>query len=323
MSKTELTTNIGADKFDLCPADVTSEVDKQRWEEFRRKYHKAQNLEEVFDFPLQLDFGLHSRCNLKCSFCVQKYSPPKSADLGFPLFRKAIDEGSRYGLCSIKVNLNNEPLLDKWLPHYIKYAKGRGVLNVYMASNGTLLTEEMSRELIAAGLSKIMISLDATTRDTYEKMRNKNRFDEVVTNINNFLRIRKEEGVSWPLLRVNFLQTELNKHEKEDFLAYWKDRADMVGFQDLLTIPDVKQNWVSEYPEEFHCAFPFKQIVINAEGTMLPCCTFNGDKLPLGNLANMTIKEAWDSSWMQQLRELHRQGLYRINTTCVHCLGKD
>ena len=39
-----------------------------------------------------------------------------------------------------------------------------------------------------------------------------------------------------PTLRVNFVRTNLNKHEYDDFVNFWSDKADCIGIQDLVDI---------------------------------------------------------------------------------------
>ena len=36
-----------------------------------------------------------------------------------------------------------------------------------------------------------------------------------------------------PLIRVNFVKTELNHKELNDFINLWKDKVDMIGIQNL------------------------------------------------------------------------------------------
>ena len=73
--------------------------------------------------------------------------------------------------------------------------------------------------------------------------------------------------------------------------------------------------------EVFKCSFPSKQLVIDVDGNILPCCTFNGREMPLGNVADMTLEEAWASERIHGLRELHRAGGWRENPICAHCMG--
>lgn len=314
----ELTAVSMREKFDQVPGGVTNPSDIKRWHEFRDMYHRAQRLEDVGDFPLQIDFELNSTCQMKCGFCVHGHEKVKKQELGFDRFKRVIDEGARYGLCSIKLNYINEPLLLKDLTRYIDYARSKGVLNVYFATNGLLLTEEMSRKLIDAKVSKVMISLDATTSATFERMRHSDRFSTIITNVLKLINLRDDTGVDYPLVRVNFLKTEINAHEADAFLEQWAGVADMVGYQEQVNRPgatDVKSS------KSFKCAFPFKLVTVDSSGHILPCCTFEGREMPLGHIDSMTIHEAWNSSKRFTLKTMHRFGRGAENPHCKHCIG--
>jgi radical SAM protein with 4Fe4S-binding SPASM domain len=68
------------------------------------------------------------------------------------------------------------------------------------------------------------------------------------------------------------------------------------------------------------CSFPFKQIVIDNEGDILPCCKMGGKKLALGNIKNMSLKDAWNSKKMKDLRDIHKTNRWKENSVCKRCI---
>src|SRR5690606_19116770 len=58
-----------------------------------------------------------------------------------------------------------------------------GRADVHLVTNGTLLTEERTRELIDLGVTSLMISLDGATAETNDRIRVLGRFDRVVANV--------------------------------------------------------------------------------------------------------------------------------------------
>jgi len=324
--KNELTSVYSRNLFDETPGGVDSAEDIERWLEFRYRYHQAQALQLAADFPLQIDFELTSKCNMACSFCTHGHQVVERKVLPFKTFARIIDEGEAHGLVSIKLNYINEPLLVRDLPRYVAYARSRGVLNVYFATNGSLLDKDMARALIEAGVSKLMVSLDAATAETFRVMRNSDKFDVIVENIYAFLAIREELGTRWPLLRVNFLKTDRNEHEAESFVSEWTGVADMIGFQDRVGLPGVDGYEGtgavdSDHLSTFRCSFPFKLMVVDSSGDILPCCTFSGREMPMANVESSTVKAAWDSSRMVALRKLQLAGRWRENAICAKCVG--
>ena len=79
-------------------------------------------------------------------------------------------------------------------------------------------------------MTRIQISIDAITKDTYDKVRPGGNYDKIIKNIEEFLSIKKDLNVQLPLVRVNFVKTSINHHELQKFLDFWKDKVDMIEF---------------------------------------------------------------------------------------------
>jgi len=106
------------------------------------------------------------------------------------LYNRIIDECSRYNCGNVHLHNFGEPLLDKRLPGRIRYAKQKGLKRVIIFSNGSVLTAEKANELIDAGLDEIKISFDGTTKAEFEQIRFGLKFDTIVANIKELVKIR-------------------------------------------------------------------------------------------------------------------------------------
>jgi radical SAM protein with 4Fe4S-binding SPASM domain len=297
-----------------------SDVGLIEWAEFRAKYNKASNL-EFKEYPLQVNIELQGDCNYKCPFCIQSYKDRSEGTLDFNTFRKIIKEAVAMGTRSLKLSNWNEPLLTRDLERYIRYAKMAGILNVYISTNGSLLTKKRARSLIDSGLTKIFISIDATNPRTYKEQRLVDNYRKVVKNIEGFLEVRGNN--TFPALRVNFLKTTVNEGQEEEFLEQWKGKADFVGIQVMNELPDKESGVQREEDnrENYRCSFPFKLLTIDHSGQILPCCVMYGSKMPLGNISDMTLSEAWNSKQMKALQDLHREGRFQDNELCKRCIN--
>ena len=49
----------------------------------------------------------------------------------------------------------------------VEYAKRKGIMDVYFNTNATLLTRDVGRKLIKAGLDRFSISFEGTTAEVY------------------------------------------------------------------------------------------------------------------------------------------------------------
>jgi len=294
--------------------------DPTNWNKFRKDYNNGKDL-IVNDAPSQLDIELNSSCNLKCNFCIQSVRDLGKYILGFECFTKLIDEAIVNGTYSLKLNYMNEPLIVQDLERYIVYAKKAGMVNVFMSTNGILLTEERSVLLIESGITKVLISIDSIKPETFKAQRNSDKFNQVVFNTLRLISIRNKMGLKYPLVRVNFLKNQLNINEEQDFINFWEGKADMIIIQEMNELIDSESGiFIDTKKQDYKCSFPFKQLVVDARGRIMPCCCMNGTELQLGDIKTMTLKEAWNSNKIKELRELHKNGNYKDNEVCRRCI---
>ena len=85
--------------------------------------------------------------------------------------------------------------------------------------------------------------------------------------------------------------------------------------------PLFKENFVKA------CKAPFHSATVHADGSVIPCCTFQGKNLTLGyingipelNIPAQSLKELWNGEKINELREQFRTG--ELNIVCQHCLN--
>ena len=244
LNSTELTGILGKSEI----KKLSKVLEKKQWEEYRKNYDLASNL-NLLDYPIQLDFELNASCNLKCPMCPISAESPKgkgkSTWFDFEFFKELIDYSVEKGTKAIKLNYINEPLIRNDILKFIEYAEVKGILDIYFSTNGILLKEEISRNLINSGLTRIQISIDAVTQETYNKVRPGGNLKVILENIFNFLEIKKELNKTTPLVRSNFVKTELNEFELDEFIKLWKDKVDMIGVQEFIKPTKVKKKITS------------------------------------------------------------------------------
>jgi MoaA/NifB/PqqE/SkfB family radical SAM enzyme len=326
---------------------VRAAVDPVQYDAYRAEWAKTESLELIPDFPLQLDFELNYSCNFTCINCTWNIESTagKGKDTWFPfeVFCKIIDDAVPKGLKSVRLNYINEPLMRKDIVKFIEYARNAGVLDIYFSTNGSLLTEKVSRELIKAGLLRLQVSIDAATKPTFDKIRQGGDFDVIHKNIADFLRVREELGAHLPTIRVNFVKTSDNEHELDDFIAQWQDKVDGIGIQDLVAIMNIDESSTVEERKAFKCVQPFNHLTIRYDGEILPCCSFFGAETPIAMLKSpvqlstvdnvglriketkeliktRTIEETWNSEEIKFLREIHTKGEYWRHPVCKRCV---
>ena len=298
LKKTEVTTVISKPDVN---EDVRNAIDPIKYDEYRKQWEGATKLDLVTEFPLQIDFELNYSCNFTCPMCTWNEESTdgkgKQTWFDFEVFKEVIDDGVSKGLKSIRLNYINEPLIRKDIVKFISYAHQAGIIDSYFSTNGSLLSDEVIRSLINSGLLRLQVSLDAITKNTYEKIRTGGNYDQVIKNVLRFLEIRNEMGSKLPTLRVNFVKTDVNKNELEDFVKFWEGKADSIGIQDLVGIMDGFGKKTNEQIEQtklqgdFRCAQPFQRVTLRYNGTILSCCTFYAAEMPIGKLKDRQFEK--------------------------------
>jgi len=320
----ELTGVIGRNEMDLLRG-----VYGEDWDVYRKKNDEASEL-VVHDFPIQLDIELNASCNLRCPMCpisaesVRGKGPSTWFD--FSKYKELVDFAVENGTKALKLNYINEPLIRKDFFEFVEYARRAGILDLYFSTNGMLMSRKISEKIIKTGVTRVQVSIDATTHEIYDEMRPGGDLEVVVKNVDELIKLKNEMGSILPLIRVNFVKTEINEHQLDEFIKIWRDKVDMVGVQEFVKPTKSARDLSSKttYKKSnigFSCSFPFKQLVINNEHKVLPCCTFWGEELALGELLFVEdLKKFWYGTKMTELRKMHREGRYHEIPQCRNCI---
>lgn len=151
------------------------------------------------------------QCNLNCRTCVRHSWNEPLGSMTEPVFNRIV-EGLPFfsSLPSVFFGGFGEPLLHPQIVEMIARLKAPGVL-VELITNGTLLTSEMSRELIRAGLDVLWISIDGAKPESYADVRLGAALPEVLRNIEELNRLRFMYGIKTTLrLGIAFVAMKRN-----------------------------------------------------------------------------------------------------------------
>jgi MoaA/NifB/PqqE/SkfB family radical SAM enzyme len=150
--------------------------------------------------PVCLYIETTNRCNLLCKTCPRTFEdlePP--ADMSWQLFTRIVDQFPQ--IARVVLHGVGEPMMVKQLPRMVRYLKDRGTY-VLFNTNGTLLTERKGRDLVAAGLDELRVSLDAAEPEAFHAVRGKNMFGRIVRNVRAFTALQRAEGIELPLVSL-------------------------------------------------------------------------------------------------------------------------
>jgi MoaA/NifB/PqqE/SkfB family radical SAM enzyme len=240
-------------------------------------------------------------CNAKCVFCPRDEMHRLQGIMDMDLFRKVVDECAALGITHVRLHNYGEPFLDRRLVEKVRYAKTRGIAEVGMISNGSLITPDIAQGLIDAGLDAINISVDASGKETFERTRVNLDYDVVIDNIRTLDRLRREAGRTRPKLILSFVRQE-DSPEEQAFIDTWRTIADKIHITDL-------HNWAGTLHARSDVAYPCYRLWLTFtvlwDGRVSLCCADFDGRHVLGDLRTSTIRDVWNSPAYRAVRRQH------------------
>lgn len=274
---------------------------------------------ELKAFPVSLIIESTGKCNLKCPMCPRQLSPYPAEDMDFEMFARLIDEVKDHSEMVFPWGLG-EPLINPDLFRMLEYCRQAGMYTV-VSTNATLLDEERGRRLIESGLNNLIIAFDGTTPEVYEKYRKNARFDKVRANILRFLEL-KQELKSDLFVVLQMVRLPENRSQVADYQRMWSiPGVDEVRIkEDEIVIPGVAlEDRVSSHQRRNPCYQLWQGPVhIDYKGDFRPCCHMY-DTEPVGNVAESSLFELWNSEQLVELRNAHLEGDLSRFPHCRNC----
>lgn len=285
----------------------------------RVKWHYCPKLFITPPVPTHLEVEASSACQMRCPMCKRtdmvKKGIMSSGSMDMDLYRKIIDEAVRNGVYSIKLSWRGEPLLNSNIVKMVRYAKVNGIKDVAFLTNGERLNEELTRELVNAGLDWISISGDGLG-EVYNSIRKPAIFGETLEKVRYIKKVRDELGRKKPLIRVQSVHSAIRGQESE-YYATWKGIADRINFiADQIRSTDKKDY---RHDPDFICPSPWQRMCIGWNGKVVQCY---GDYLEgniLGDMNRNSLMQIWHGNEFKKLRTLMKTGRRLETEPCRTC----
>lgn len=290
--------------YEITDIDKTlSEIHGSKYIEYRKEWQLASNFKRC-DKPLYLVMETNSYCNMRCKMCIRSFDQSKNRGKNASIenITKIVREGKQLGVPSFLIGAEAECLINPDIKEIIRIVKeeGGGIDN-FIITNGYELNEDIINLLIDIQWERIYISLDAAKPETYKSIRGM-ELEHVEENINRLISTRDKRRSMLPLVRVSFVIQDENRDEMQDFIEKWKDKVDVIDFQNLIHYESMEIK--RDLPNlDYQCAYPFRTMLFDCDGIIYPCCTEFGYKMPIGNIETMSVEQAWNSQLMVELRK--------------------
>jgi radical SAM protein with 4Fe4S-binding SPASM domain len=276
-------------------------------------------------------------CNFTCEYCflaVPKKERGFVSDwpiMKYDLYKKCIDELSLFDdqLKVLRFVGMGEPLLHKNIADMVAYAVARNVaLRVELITNGSLLTKRMSDALTAAGLSRLVISLQGISKEKYRQISNVEiDFGNLVENIEYFCKQKTNTHVYIKI--VDYALGGVDTREK--FYEIFGDICDSIAVENAVPImPGVDYDNVLKGPTgsatQFGlpvssiqvCPQAFFTLQINPDGKVVPCYQISYPAI-MGDENHQTMQEIWNGKAYGSFRRAMLDGRDQVNGVCAKC----
>ncbi|MFT3765762.1 MAG: radical SAM/SPASM domain-containing protein [Minicystis sp.] len=268
---------------------------------------------------------LTNRCPFRCAFCPRGVPGKMERPVGFmdlALFERLLDQlhpmQARYR--PLELHHLGESLLHPEVDRFAAAASARG-LPTEMSVNPALLTPDLAHRLLAAGLRRLVISLDGMDDETSVAIRGPAaRYDKSARHLDALL-----EAVaampSPPAVIIQMIDLHKNRHQREAFLARW-------GKSGLPTVnavikdldgPDPDLGRPTSRPLVYLCSYPWRSVVVLWDGRVVPCCRDDDARLVLGDLKVESLAQIWRGPKAVELRRQHRTGDVAEGHLCHGC----
>ncbi len=203
-------------------------------------------------YPKEIEIEITTHCHLKCIFCEHTFwKDQEQKHLTFRDFKKIIEQFPKLKF----INLTGEGtcFLNPDFFNMIEELKKKDVFVMFVDSFD-LFNKDRIQRVVELGVERIEVSLDAATKDTYEKIKAGANWERTLKH----LRLLREEKMTkkspFPFIFFRYVVNQLNQYELPDFielignldmnLGQWT----VVEFCGLLYFEGNKHLFVKEIP---------------------------------------------------------------------------
>lgn len=291
---------------------------------YRFKYKLFPVRQVVSDFPVHVLVEPVSACNLRCTMCFQidktfTQTPKFMGIMDFDLYKEVIDQAVDGGARALTLASRGEPTLHPRFADFISYASDKGeFFDFKINTNATRLDEEMCHDILSSDINILVFSVDGFTKQTYEEIRVRGNFEQVVGNIELFRSIR-ERHYPQSTLETRISGVYFRDDQNPDrFAEYWRQRVDSVAMVKVKNRWDTYNNAV-ESDKNSPCSLLWERLYVWFDGTTNPCDADYKSYLTPGHLKETPLHDIWHGAKLTELRQKHLDGQRLSYVPCDRC----
>jgi radical SAM protein with 4Fe4S-binding SPASM domain len=299
------------------------------------------DLSFVLGGPVTLMVEPSARCNLRCPLCPTGIRVTKRD--GYTLapedFERALG-WFRYTIQTVTFWNWGEPFLNRDLAKMVAIAS-RNDIRSLISTNGHYLDRPMLDDILAAGLTRLMVSVDTPNPDLYDRYRVGGDFELVERNFRHAVERKRALGAKTDIVAQYIIMS--GSEDIDAMIAHGQSLgADKVLVKtlgigssvpaptneewSLLPESEEYQRYVSRDDirskvlwEDARCTYIWQRMVLNADGTCVPCCRDQVAKFHLGSIQDGgSLPTVWNSKAYRQYRREIR-ATQKAEIMCQRC----
>ena len=316
-------------KFNLTFQEISwlKKRSKKIWGKYLIYRYKFKVLPQKYiagDFPPYVLIEPTSICNLRCIMCFQvdKTFSSEKKYLGYmeiDFLKNLVSQCENNGCDAITLASRGEPTLHKNFGKISDIVKSSSILDFKLNTNATMMTKSKIEEILEANFSEVIFSVDAGTKETYEQIRVKGKFDKVVDNIKLFNQIRSTnfKNVN-TITRISGVKVR-DDQDINQMKDFWSKIVDEVTIKEASPRWDTYNNEINDIKEP--CLNLWNRMYVWFDGTINPCDTDYKSFLKIGNAKDKSLKELWNDPKYVELRRKHFNHQRKKIMPCDRCVS--
>ncbi len=306
-----------------------------KWSFYYSKWIKKP---KISGFPISLTIEPTTACNLGCPECpsgLKQFSRPEG-NLKKDFYQEVINQVHKKSFY-LNFYFQGEPYINPDFLEMVSYANTKKMYTA-TSTNAHFLNDENAKKTIESGLSRLTISIDGTTQETYESYRKNGSLEKVKEGAKNVIKWKKELKSKTPHIIFQFLVVKPNEHQIEAA----KKLANELGVDEIRfktaqiynfkhgneLIPSIDK--YSRYKKKADGTYRLKNKMMNEcwrmwsacvvtwDGKIVPCCFDKDATHQLGDIQETSLQDIWKSKPYNSFRSALLTNRQEIDI-CQNC----
>ena len=300
-------------------------------------YYKT-NLIKSKSSITEINIEFVSYCNLRCTLCSLDHDKPKirmSEETLKHFFEDFISDPHFRSVKTIHLYNAGEVLLHPRLEAmldivklYKQKAKEKGIFfpQIALLTNAIVLNEKNSTTIINSGvLDYIRFSMDGGSKEMFEVMRERAKWDVFVKNITHFCELNNNSARKIPTGIITLVEYK-NKLNTKWMSEEFKKLLSMVDGYELryahnwggeVEIEELKNKKKKTY--KVGCSLLMHQLVLLPNGDITVCCADLNSKGVIGNVLNESLRTIYNKPQRKDMLKKFMQGKKKEIDLCKDC----